>query len=1119
MNTKPQKLRILLVEDDQVDQIAFKRFITQKACPYDATVSGSTTEAKHLLAHTSFDAVLVDYLLGDGTAFDLFEAVKDTPIIVITGSSDTETAVKAMKAGARDYLVKDPEGNYLKTLPLIVENAIRRSQAEKELQRYREHLEKLVEARTAELQQTNKKLLAEIEEHKRAEVQLAASEANYRNIFELSPVGIVTVNLKGFITSCNPAFCELSGFPEEALVGKHFTQAPTLRAKDIPQYIKVFNNILLGSRTGMIEFPWVRSDGKSRLGEAHIGILKDEGKNIGVQVILRDITEQKRAFQLLQALNEVGQTMQEALTPQEVFATVGQSFKKLGISCAIFRLDETRTYMLVESLNYQEKITQAAENLSGLNRKAFRISIDSVDAFRKVIRQKETLLIDHPEEPTRQLLPLPLKEFAGQILKVLRIPNSIDAPLIVENVVIGMLAVQSAELTKEDIPAITAFAHQMATAWRKAQLLEQTQQELAERKRTEAALRASEARLQSIFRTAPIGIGLLSANRVHLQTNAQVGQIIGRTSEEIIGKSVSIFYPTKEDFDYVGQEKDSQIREHGMATIETRWLHKDGHIVDVLLNLAPLDPDDPTAGTTATVIDITDRKRAQAEREQLLTRIQHQAQQMQQIMDTVPEGVLLLDARGKIVVLNPTAEVYLATLAGESMGETLTHLGNRPIKELLTSPPKGLWHEAEVGGRNFQVLARSIETSADLEGWLLVIRDVTQEREIQKRAQQQERLAAVGQLAAGIAHDFNNIMAVIVLYTQMAQMAPNLPLELRDRLHTVSQQARRATELIQQILDFSRRAVLERRPIDLAPFLKEQVRLLQRTLPESIQITLAYSQEDDDAGDYTINADPTRIQQVIMNLAVNARDAMPEGGALHITLSSVAPEAKIHCTGCGDISGGQWVRIAVADTGSGIPENVLPHLFEPFFTTKPPGQGTGLGLAQVYGIVKQHEGHVDVMTQTGTGTTFILYLPALAIEKPAAIETGPLKLAMGAGELILVVEDQATTRQAIVDSLDLLGYRVIEAEHGRQALSMLKAHADEVALVLSDVVMPEMGGIALFHVLRQQGQQLPIVLMTGHPMGREMEEMQAEGLAGWILKPPNLDHLAQVIARAIKGTR
>jgi signal transduction histidine kinase len=218
--------------------------------------------------------------------------------------------------------------------------------------------------------------------------------------------------------------------------------------------------------------------------------------------------------------------------------------------------------------------------------------------------------------------------------------------------------------------------------------------------------------------------------------------------------------------------------------------------------------------------------------------------------------VLLLDARGQILVLNPTAEMYLATLAGESIGETLTHLGNRPIKELLTSPPKGLWHEVEAEGRSFQVLARSMETTATLEGWLLVIRDVTQEREIQKRAQQQERLAAVGQLAAGIAHDFNNIMAVIVLYTQMALMAPNLPSNYGiDSIPSPA--GRRATELIQQILDFSRRAVLDRRPIDLAPFLKEQVRLLQRTLPESIQITLSYSQTEDDAGDYTINADPT----------------------------------------------------------------------------------------------------------------------------------------------------------------------------------------------------------------------------------------------------------------------
>jgi signal transduction histidine kinase len=183
------------------------------------------------------------------------------------------------------------------------------------------------------------------------------------------------------------------------------------------------------------------------------------------------------------------------------------------------------------------------------------------------------------------------------------------------------------------------------------------------------------------------------------------------------------------------------------------------------------------------------------------------------------------------------------------------------------------------GGRSFEVIAKPIETAPKTSGWVLVVREVTQEREIQQRAQQQERLAAVGQLAAGIAHDFNNIMAVIVLYAKMSLRMQDLPPKVRERLETISRQARRATDLIQQILDFSRRAVLERRPMDLLPFLKEQVSLLERTLPESIKVELTYGSDE-----YTVEADPTRMQQMVMDLAVNARDAMPAGGKLHIDL-------------------------------------------------------------------------------------------------------------------------------------------------------------------------------------------------------------------------------------------
>jgi CheY-like chemotaxis protein len=318
-------------------------------------------------------------------------------------------------------------------------------------------------------------------------------------------------------------------------------------------------------------------------------------------------------------------------------------------------------------------------------------------------------------------------------------------------------------------------------------------------------------------------------------------------------------------------------------------------------------------------------------------------------------------------------------------------------------------------------------------------------------------------------------------------------------------------------MDFSRRAVLERGPIDLLTFLKEQVKLLQRTLPENISINLTYGKDE-----YTVRADPTRIQQAIVNLATNARDAMPEGGKMQIGLSRVQLDAKDPLL-MPDMKAGEWICITVSDNGTGIAEDVLPHIFDPFFTTKEPGKGTGLGLAQVYGIIKQHEGHIDVQTQIGKGTTFLLYLPALAVQPITILSTNKERLIPGAGQLILVVEDDVSTRKAIVNSLELLEYRVLETTNGKEALAIFEQHvehtdpSDQIALVVSDVIMPEMGGKALFYALKQQAPDIKVLLLTGHPLQEEdMEPLRAQGLSGWLLKPPSLERLAEVIAKILQ---
>jgi two-component system cell cycle sensor histidine kinase/response regulator CckA len=302
--------------------------------------------------------------------------------------------------------------------------------------------------------------------------------------------------------------------------------------------------------------------------------------------------------------------------------------------------------------------------------------------------------------------------------------------------------------------------------------------------------------------------------------------------------------------------------------------------------------------------------------------------------------------------------------------------------------------------------------------------------------------------------------------------------------------------------------------MDLLLFLKEKVKLLQRTLPENIAVKLTYEAADS----YIANADPTRIQQTIMNLVVNARDAMPDGGdlLLELKLCTFEPEA----VPLPDMTPGQWIRLAVSDTGMGIASDALPHVFEPFFTTKAPGQGTGLGLAQVYGIVRQHDGFIDLASRPGQGTTFSLYFPYGPTQAEAPVLNGEA-LIRGHGDTILVVEDDPAIRSALSASLELLNYRVLSARNGAEALALWDANRAVIALVLSDVVMPEMGGIALFYALQQRDPSVKVMLLTGHMLEQHLEDqlkiLKARGLAEWMQKPPALAKLAATLARILYG--
>ena len=642
--------------------------------------------------------------------------------------------------------------------------------------------------------------------------------------------------------------------------------------------------------------------------------------------------------------------------------------------------------------------------------------------------------------------------------------------------------------------------------------------DVTERNEAEEALRQSETALKRSQAVAHIGHWTWDTRRNTVTWSDEMQRIFGLDPEQFAGDLNKVIERSihPDDAERVRAMNAAVVDEQRPGEAEYRVVWPDGTIHYV--RAIPADSIRNEQGSilqlSGVVQDATERRLREVERELLLVQLQDKAEQLAQVMRSVPEGVLLLDNLGWILLANPRAEEMLRRLAQYSEGRRLLQLGDMALEALLTSPPLGQWHTAQAGRQIFELIANPVESGPVPAGWVLVLRDVTAERAVQEQLQRQERLAAVGQLAAGIAHDFNNIMSVISIYAELTSEVPGLTDKERARTHTIIEQAQRATRMIRQILDFSRQSVLERQALDLLPLLKEEEKLLRQTLPESIDIECYCA-----PGEYIVMGDPTRLQQLVMNLAVNARDAMPHGGQLRIALEKLLV-TSVKRPPVPGMREGDWLCLTVQDTGTGIAPEHLAHIFEPFFTTKEPGKGTGLGLAQAHGIVAQHNGQIAVTSEPGIGTAFSIYLPALSLGVTSANPAPLADLPRGQGQNILVVEDEANLRTSLVELLTGIGYHVEEAPNGAEALVLLtdpaRLTAAPVALILSDVVMPRMGGVALLKMLRQRGVQTPLVLMSGHPIGDDRAGLEQLGMTAWLDKPPSRWQLAHTVAAALQ---
>jgi len=391
----------------------------------------------------------------------------------------------------------------------------------------------------------------------------------------------------------------------------------------------------------------------------------------------------------------------------------------------------------------------------------------------------------------------------------------------------------------------------------------------------------------------------------------------------------------------------------------------------------------------------------------------------------------------------------------------------------------------------------------------MFVADTSELKALRAQLLHAQKMEAIGTLAGGIAHDFNNLLTVIQGFCELLLMDKKEGEKEYADLRKIAQSARHGADLIRQILTFSRKVETERRPMDLNREIRSAHKMLLRTVPKMITIELRLSHDLK-----KINADPAQIEQIVLNLAVNAKDAMPDGGKLVIETRNVILD-DAYCKTQPEATPGEYVLLAMSDTGHGMPPHIMERIFEPFFTTKEPGAGTGLGLAMVFGIVKGHEGHITCLSKPGAGTTFNVYLPAIETEEEAAMATGVPAAPLGT-ETILLVDDEEFIRDLGRKVLIRAGYKVLTAVSGKEALDIYQKKGSEIDLIILDLIMPEMSGKECLGRLLEINSKAKILIASGYFAEGPVTAV-TEGLAlGFIAKPYNLNKLLRLVREALE---
>jgi len=638
--------------------------------------------------------------------------------------------------------------------------------------------------------------------------------------------------------------------------------------------------------------------------------------------------------------------------------------------------------------------------------------------------------------------------------------------------------------------------------------------DVTERMRAEEALKESEERFAGIVSHAREAIISVDESQRIILFNEQAEKIFGYSAEEVIGKPLDILIPprfTKSHREHIREFSASPISGRGMNERgDIYGIRKDGREFPAEASISKVEL---RSGKLFTVMlrDITERKQAEE-------RLREQAT----LLDRAKDAILVRDLSDTVLFWSKGAERLYGWTSDEAVGKNIRELlytkGDPPPFEQAHKvlAEKGEWmgelRQMTKDGKELTVESRWTLVRNDKgepKSILVINTDITEKKKLEAQFLRAQRMESIGTLAGGIAHDLNNVLSPILMSIRMLQM--RFTDESSQRLlATLRASAERGARMVSQVLSFARGAEGERIAVQPRHLIREIVKILKDTLPKTIDIRFSLPDNL-----WAVAGDPTQLYQVLMNLCVNARDAMPQGGRLTIETENAYIDetyARMHL----DAKPGRFVVITVSDTGVGIPPHIIDKIFEPFFTTKGQGEGTGLGLSTVMGIVRGHGGFINAYSEVGKGTQFKVYLPAIESTEMAQRQEEQGDLPVGHGELILVVDDEEAILEITRGTLEAFGYNVLTASDGTEAVALYAQNKDKIQVVLVDMMMPYMDGPSTIRALQKLNPKVKIIAASGLAANGKAVEAIGAAVKIFLSKPYTADKLLTALAGILK---